>query len=100
MREVNRRTDRRILKIFLPGFRNQREILTDFLTCNCSGLRIHLLFGPGFLILHVIKTFLPGFRIQGEMLTRIWLIKHKRIGGFAYPYSPSLILTHLLLSKN
>ena len=31
MREVNRRTDRRILKIFLPGFGNQREILTDFL---------------------------------------------------------------------
>ena len=27
---VNRRTDRRILKIFLPGFRIQSEILTDF----------------------------------------------------------------------
>ena len=30
MRRVNRRTDRRILKIFLPGFRIQTEILTDF----------------------------------------------------------------------
>ena len=30
MREVNRRTDRRILKIFLPWFGSQREILTDF----------------------------------------------------------------------
>ena len=30
MREVHRRTDRRILKIFLPGFGSQREILTDF----------------------------------------------------------------------
>ena len=30
MRRVNRRTDRRILKIFLPGFRIQSEILTDF----------------------------------------------------------------------
>ena len=30
MREVNRRTDRQILKIFLPGFQIQREILTDF----------------------------------------------------------------------
>ena len=30
MRMVNRRTDRRILKIFLPGFRIQSEILTDF----------------------------------------------------------------------
>ena len=28
MREVNRRTDRRILKIFLPGFRIQGEMLT------------------------------------------------------------------------
>ena len=27
---MNRRTDRRILKIFLPGFRIQSEILTDF----------------------------------------------------------------------
>ena len=27
MREVNRRTDRRILKIFLPGFRIQGEML-------------------------------------------------------------------------
>ena len=26
MREVHRRTDRRILKIFLPGFGSQREI--------------------------------------------------------------------------
>ena len=29
-RGVNRRTDRRILKIFLPGFRIQSEMLTDF----------------------------------------------------------------------
>ena len=29
-RGVNRRTDRRILQIFLPGFRIQSEILTDF----------------------------------------------------------------------
>ena len=29
-RGVNRRTDRRILEIFLPGFRIQSEILTDF----------------------------------------------------------------------
>ena len=27
---MNRRTDRRILKIFLPGFRIQRETLTGF----------------------------------------------------------------------
>ena len=29
-RGVNRQTDQRILKIFLPGFRIQSEILTDF----------------------------------------------------------------------
>ena len=27
---MNRRTDQRILKIFLPGFRIQSKILTDF----------------------------------------------------------------------
>ena len=30
MREAHRRTDRRILKIFLPDFQIQSEILTDF----------------------------------------------------------------------
>ena len=30
LKGVNRRTDRRILKIFLPGFRIQSDILTDF----------------------------------------------------------------------
>ena len=62
---MNRRTDRRILKIFLPGFRIQSEILTDFR----SGVRIHLFWGPGFWTLRVIQIFLPGFRIQGENLT-------------------------------
>ena len=45
MRGVTRPTDRRILKIFLPGFRIQGEFLTDFQSLQCSGLRIH--FGHG-----------------------------------------------------
>ena len=63
---VNRRTDRRILKIFLPGFRIQSDILTDSRSCNCSGLQIHLFFGRGFWTLRVIDIFLPGFRTLGE----------------------------------
>ena len=57
--------------MFLPGFRIQSEILTDKFSgsCNCSGMRIHLFFGPGFWTLRVIQIFLPGFRIQGENLT-------------------------------
>ena len=38
MREVNRRTYRRILKIFLPGFGNQTEILTDFLILQLQSI--------------------------------------------------------------
>ena len=63
---MNRRTNRRILKIFLPGFRIQSEILTISGSCNCSGLRIHLFFGRGFWTLRVIDIFVAGFRTQGE----------------------------------
>ena len=49
---------------------------------TCSGLRIHLFFGPGFWTLRVIQIFLPGFRIQGEN-GRAHLV------GFAYPSSPA-----------
>ena len=59
---VDRSTDRRILQIFLPGFR-------IFGSCNRSGLQIHPFFEPRFWTLRVIKIFLPGFRIQGEILT-------------------------------
>ena len=52
------------MKIVLPGFRIQSEILMDFLIPPLE--RIDLFFGPRFWTLHVIKIFLPGFRIQVE----------------------------------
>ena len=38
LRRVNRRTDRRILKIFLPGCRIQSEILTNFRILQLQGI--------------------------------------------------------------
>ena len=71
MREVNRRTDRRILKIFLPGFRNQREIVTDFLILQLQRIANSSVFWAwiSFRLCVSLKIFLPGFRFQGKMLT-------------------------------
>ena len=66
---MNRRTDRRILKIFLPGFWIQSEILTDFRILQLQRIADSSIFWPGFWTLRVIKIFLPGFRIHGEILT-------------------------------
>ena len=66
---MNRRTDRRILQIFLPGFRIQSEILTDFRILQLQRNADLSIFGPGFWTLLVIQIVLPGFRIQGENLT-------------------------------
>ena len=61
---MNRPMDRRILKIFLPGFWIQSEILTDFWILQSQRIADSSIFGPGFWTLRVIKIFLPGFRIQ------------------------------------
>ena len=62
MREVNRRTDRQILKIFLPGFQIQREILTDFpdlaIAADCGFIYF---LGPDFGLCESLKYFCPYF---------------------------------------
>ena len=63
---VNWWTDRRILKIFLPGFQIQSEILTDFGILQLQWIMDSSIFWPGFWTLWVIKIFLPGFQIQGK----------------------------------
>ena len=63
---MNRRTDRPILKIFLPEFRIQSEILTDFRILQLQRIADSSIFGRGFWTLRVIDIFLPGFRTQGE----------------------------------
>ena len=66
---MNRRTDRRILKIFLPGFWIQSKILTDARILQLQRIADSFIFGTGFWTLRVFNIFLPGFRIQGEILT-------------------------------
>ena len=48
-RGVNRRTDWRILKIFLPGFRIQSNILTDFWIMQLQQIADSSIFCPGIL---------------------------------------------------
>ena len=52
---MNRRMDRWILKIFLPGFGIQSEILMDFWILQLQQIADSSIFGPGFWTLRVIK---------------------------------------------
>ena len=61
---MNRRMDRQILKIFLPGFQIQSEILMDFWILQSQCIADSYIFGPEFWPLRVIKIFLPGFWIH------------------------------------
>ena len=45
---MNRRTDRRILEIFLSGFRIQSEILTDFRIVQLQRIADLSFLGPDF----------------------------------------------------
>ena len=55
-------------KYFHPEFGFKVRFYQISGSCNCSGLRIHQFFKPGFWSLRVIKIFLPRFWIQGEIL--------------------------------
>ena len=82
MREVNRRTDRRILKIFLPGLRNQREIVTDFLILQLQRIANSSVFWAR---IWTLLYFCPDFGLRAKMEERIWLINHN---GSADLYTP------------
>ena len=66
---MNRRTDRRILQIFLPGFRIQSEILTDFRILQLQRNADSSIFWSRILDSACNIIFLPGFRIHSENLT-------------------------------
>ena len=70
-------------KYFCPDFGFKASFKRISGSCNCSRLRIHLFFRPGFWTLFIIKTFLPGVRILGEIWTADLVYKSWRIGGFA-----------------
>ena len=59
--------DLRILKIFLPGFRIQSKILTDFRILQLQRFADSSIFGARKLkTLCLIQIFLPGLHIQGK----------------------------------
>ena len=82
MRGLNEWTDRRILKIFSPGFQIQSEILMDFRIPPLQ--QIDVFFGPRFWTLRVIKIFLPGFQ-RSKMEGQIWLINHNESADLHTP---------------
>ena len=69
MRGVNRRTDRRILKIFLPGFRIQSEILTDFRILQLQRIAYSSIFGARILDFACNKSIFARISDSGEILT-------------------------------
>ena len=77
-RGVNRQTDRQILKIFLPGFWIQREILTNFRILQLQWIADSSTFWAR------ILDFVCNQNIFGQISDsgRKWK------GGFVYPYSP------------
>ena len=64
---MNRRTDRRILKMFLPRFRIQSEILTDFQILQLQRIADSSIFGARILDFACNKIYCC--RIQGVILT-------------------------------
>ena len=63
---MNRPTDRRIVKIFLPGFRNKSEILTDLRILQKQRIADSSIFWPRILDFVCNKIFFPdcGFRAK------------------------------------
>ena len=66
---MNRRTDQRILKIFLPGFRIQSETLTDFRILQLQRIADSSIFGARILDFACNKSILARISDSGEILT-------------------------------
>ena len=80
MSGVNRRTDRRILKIFLSGFRIQSEIFTDFRILQFQRIADSSIFWARILDFPCIENFFAWIsdsgRFRAKMAGRIWLINY------------------------
>ena len=87
-REANRRMDRQILKIFLPGFRIQSEILTDFRILQLQWIVNSTIFWARILDFACNKSIFAQILESGEILTADLVNKSQQISGFAYSFSP------------
>ena len=97
-REVNRRMDRQILKIFLPGFRIESEILTNFRILQLQWIANSSIFWAWILDFACNKSIFARISDSGEILTADLVNKSQRIRGFAHTHG-SWILYHLFAQK-
>ena len=106
MSGVNRRTDRRILKIFLSGFRIQSEIFTDFRILQFQRIADSSIFWARILDFPCIENFFAWIsdsgRFRAKMAGRIWLINYNGSADLHTPIHAPLPLflveSHVLAS--
>ena len=94
-RGANRRMDRQILKIFLPGFRIQSEILMDF---RILQLQEFIHFWAQILDFACNKSIFASD--SGKILTEDLVNKSQRIRGFAHTHTAHGFCITYLLKNN
>ena len=100
-RGVNRRMDRRILKIFLPEFRIQSEILTDFWILQLQWIANSSIFWDQILDFACNKSIFAWISDSGKILTEVSVNKSQRIRGFAHTHTAhGFCITYILLANN
>ena len=99
-REVNRRMDRQILKIFLPGFRIQSEILTNFRILQLQWIANSSIFWAWILDFACNKSIFARISDSGEILTADLVNKSQRIRGFAHTHTAHGFCITYLLKNN
>ena len=90
--------DRRILKIFLPGFRIQSDILTDFQILQLQWIANSSTFWTQILDFACNKSIFAWISDSGKILTEDLVNKSQRIRGFAHTLG-SWILYHIFARK-
>ena len=98
---MNRQTDQRILKIFLPGFRIQSEILTGFRIPQLKRIADSSIFCARILdfACNLNIYFCPNFGFWAKMEGRFWLINHNVSADLHTPIEPLLLGIQLQVSS-
>ena len=100
-REVNRQMDRRILKIFLPGFRIQSEILTDFRILQLQWIANSSILWAQILDFACNKSIFAQISESGKILMEDLVNKSQRIRGFAHTHTAhGFCIKYILLANN
>ena len=100
-REVNRQMDRRILKIFLPGFWIQSQILTDFRILQLQWIANSSIFWAQILDFACNKSIFAWISDSGKILTEVSVNKSQRIRGFPHTHTAhGFCITYILLANN